>query len=272
MKGYLLRDLKRNTELLILAEFLRNLSVRRKEMAERLGVTEQAISQYVTYLEKERLITSNHGRSKPTRKGIQLLQERLFGLREEIENILRNVQVIDTCLAMATAPIKANDPVGLVMRDGKLVAIPNTTSSSMGIARADANRDEEVLVGNLEGVVELELGELHLLQLPFETAGGSKSINLERAINTIREFSYNEIAVGDLIGEVIARKLKLKPDIVYAPIQASLSALSKGLNVLFLGTVDSVREMVSAVESLESETGYKISHRTIDVPLKQRKN
>jgi len=265
MKGYLLRDLKRNTELLILAEFLRNQSVKRKDIADRLGVTEQAVSQYVANLVDESLLTSGQDNPKPTKKGVQLLQERFFQLNDEIKGILRQIQVIDTCVAIASAPIKTKERVGLVMKTGRLVAIPGKGSESMGTARSDAKAGEEVLIGNLEGVVEMELGSLLLLQLPSEGSGGSRSIDVSLASRTVKSSSDGEIAVGDIIGEVVANRLRLKPTLVHAPVEAGLNALSKGVDVLFLGAHESIEEMVRAVERLKDQTGYSIHYRIVDV-------
>jgi putative transcriptional regulator len=268
MTEYLLRDLKRNTELLILAEYLRNPSVKRKEIAERLGVTEQAVSQYISDLEKESLLTVSKGRTKPSRKGIQLLQERFFQLNEEIKGILRQIQVIDTCVAVAAAPIKDRERVGLIMRRGRLEAVPKTESASMGVARSDAKKGEEVLVGSLEGVVELELGGLLVLQLPSETSGGSRNIDSALALKAMKGLNAEEVAVGDVIGEVVADHLGIRPTLVHAPVQATMNALSKGVDVLFLGTYESAEEMLRAVERLKNQTGYSITHRVIDVGKK----
>jgi len=268
MKGYLLRDLKRNTELLILAEFLKNSSVKRRDIAERLGVTEQAVSQYISTLVEESLLSTSQEHPKPTKKGVQLLQERFFQLNEEIKGMLRQIQVIDTCIAIAAAPIEGGERVGLVMRKGRLEAVPRMESASMGVARSDAKKGEEVLVGGLEGMVDLELGELLMLQLPSEVSGGSRNVNLPLASKTLKGVGIGEVAVGDLVGEVVACRLGLSPTLVHAPVQSTMNALSKGVNVVFLGTHESTEEMILAIERLKNQTGYSISHRIVDVGKK----
>jgi len=265
MEKCLLRDLKGNTEMLILSEFLRNPSVKRKDIAERLNVTEQAISQYISDLDREGLLSLAHSLPKPTRKGIQLLQERFSRLNEEIREILRQIRVIDICVALADQAIKTGDEVGLVMRNGRLVAIPGKHADSSGIARGDAKKGEEVLVGDLSGVVELNLGELIVLQVPSEISGGSRRIDVAAVQKTIRDFKADEIAVGDLVSDISAKKIGLQPTLSHAPIQASINALSKGLNVLFIGTHESADEILSSVEELRKKTGYAIRFRLIDI-------
>ncbi|MEM2839036.1 MAG: winged helix-turn-helix transcriptional regulator [Thermoplasmata archaeon] len=264
---YLLRDLKTNTELLILAEYLKNPSVKRKDIAERLGVTEQAVSQYVSRLESRGYLSISHKSPRLTRKGVQMLQERFSRLNDEIREILRQVRIIETCVALAGAPINAGQKVGLIMKNGRLVAFPGRRSSSTGIAKVSAEKGEELLVGNLSGVVELNLGNLLALQIPSEISGGSRKIDRDIAINAIKGIRFDEIAAGDLAGEVAALRLSLKPTIVYAPIQASMSALSKGLNVLFIGTRESVDEIVGSAEDLRKKTGYSIRVRVVDIGI-----
>lgn len=266
---YLLRDLKRNTELLILAEFMHNPSTRRRDIAERLGITEQAISQYISELEDEGLLTTSQRHPKPTKRGMQLLQERFVRLNEEIESILRRIQIIDTCIAIAGEDIRAKSRVGLIMKDGRLVAITNTDTSSIGTARNSAIRGEDILIGNLSGVVDLELGEILALEIPPETAGGSRSVDFTLARKAITGFAYDEIAVGDLIGEVVAEKLDLKPTIVHSPATSCVNALSKGLNVIYLGTRESVVDVIRNIDQLRDTTGFAISYRRMSVGLKR---
>lgn len=270
MTGYLLRDMKRNTELLILAEFLKNPSVKRREIAEKLGITEQAISQYIADLERESLLATAQGNPKPTRKGVQLLQERFVQLNEEIKAILRQIQVIDTCVALAGAPIRAKERVALVMRGGRLVAIPSKKSASVGIARSDAEKGEEVQIGNLEGVVDLKLGELLAFQIPTVSSGGSRNVDYGLASRAMKAFRFDEVAVGDVIAEVIAKRLRLAPTMLHAPVQSTVTALSKGLNVLFIGTHESIEGTIEAIERLKHQTGYSISYRLADIGKKAK--
>jgi len=267
MKTYLLRDLKKNTELVILSELLRNPSIRRKDLADRLGVTEQAVSQYFSSLEEQRLITSSgRGNLKPTVKGRQMLQEGLYGLRDEIDGILREIELIDTCLAIADAPIKARDEVGLVMKGGKLYAVPGMPAASKGIARNDAVEGSELLVSNLEGVVELELGRLLALQLPSESSGGSKVADIEHGKSLVRDFRYDLSVAGDLIGEIVAHRIGLYDKlVVHAPVESAISALSKGLNVIYLGTRESISGIATAVDRLNAESGYEFDYKIVNV-------
>jgi hypothetical protein len=46
---------------------------------------------------------------------------------------------------------------------------------------------------------------------------------------------------------------------IHAPIDSSMSALSKGVDVVFSGTRESVDRLLEAVGNLKKESGYGIS-------------
>jgi len=141
-----LRDLRRNTELLILVEIIQSPSARMKEIADKLDVTVQAVSQYLAAMRKEGLVREQKGRIRPTRKGMQLLQEHFTALKQEVDAALRRISVIDTCVAIAGGAIDQAQSVGLVMEDGMLMAYPGRKESSMGVAKEVASEGDDVLV------------------------------------------------------------------------------------------------------------------------------
>ncbi|MGD9962721.1 MAG: hypothetical protein AB7S97_02315 [Thermoplasmata archaeon] len=49
---------------------------------------------------------------------------------------------------------------------------------------------------------------------------------------------------------------------MHAPVESAMSALSKGVDVVYCGTRESADMMVDAVTKLKSETGYDIKWRT----------
>src|SRR4030042_129896 len=115
MKEQKLRDLKRNTQLLILIELLQSPSVRLKDIADKLGITVQAVSQYVSEMKKEGLLGDKGDNIRPTRKGMQITQEHFTGLKNQVDTILRRVSVIDRCVAIAGKKVEIGKAVSLVM-------------------------------------------------------------------------------------------------------------------------------------------------------------
>lgn len=262
VKEIALRDLKRNTEMLILVEMLRSPSVRLKDVGDRLGVTVQAVSQYTNIMRKEGLLREQKGMLRPTKKGMQILQEHFSRVKKDVDEILRDIAVVDRCVAVAGSRLHKGARVGLVMEDGMMMAFGEVESSSTGVALEDAEEGDDVLVGRLEGIMDMDLGSLLLLEAPSELDGGSKAANIEQARQRIEDFSPGMIAAGDTVGAALLMKASGEMLTLHAPVESAMSALSKGVDVVYCGTRESTEQMIDAVAKLKAETGYDIKWRT----------
>ncbi len=258
MKEQKLRDLRRNTELLILVEILQVPSARLKEIARKLDVTVQAVSQYVSDMKTAGLVREWGGSLRPTRKGMQLLQEHFTTLKDEVDGILKRISVIDRCVAIAGKKISKGDKVGLVMEDGMLMAYPRQKSNSTGEALEPADDGDDVLIGKLEGIVDLELGRLLVVEAPSELEGGSKAADIERAKQRVEDFSPGLLVAGDTTGAALLMKISGEFFTMHAPVESAMSALSKGVDVVFCGMRESVDRMVDSITELKRSTGYDI--------------
>jgi len=258
MNGRGLRDLKMNTELLILVEIVESPSHKLKDIAGRLGITVQAVSQYISAMRKEGLISENRGKLRPTRDGMRLLQEHFSKLKDDVDSVLRRIRVIDSCVAIAGKRIAKGDRVGLIMEDGTLMAMPNQKSSSTGRATEDADEGDDLLVDGLEGIVDMELGKLLVIEAPSETKGGSKTADIAGVRQRLDSMSAGLIAAGDVVGAALLSKATEELVAVHAPIESSMSALSKGVDVVYCGTRESIDQMLDAVATLGKDTGYEI--------------
>jgi len=257
-----LRDLKRNTELLILVELVRSPSTRLKEIGDKIGVTVQAVSQYINAMRKEGLVRESRGALRPTKKGMQLLQEHFASIKQEVDGILRGISVVDRCVAIAGDKIGKGRRVGLVMEDGMMMAFEGAESSSTGLALEDAEEGDDVLIGGLEGILDFELGKLLVLEAPSEMDGGSKAANVEMARQRIDDFSPGLLAAGDTVGAALLMKASGEMLTLHAPVESSMSALSRGVDVVYCGTKESTELIIAAVSRLKAETGYDIRWRT----------
>lgn len=262
MKEQRLRNLKRNTELLILVELLQSPSLRLKDIAGRLHITVQAVSQYIAEMKKADLLREQKGNLKPTRKGMQITQEHFTGLKDQVDSILRRISAIDTCVAIAGSQVKKGQPVGLVMEEGMLMAYPDQKASSTGKALESAEKGDDILVGRLKGIVDLELGKLLLIEAPSELDGGSKAANMNSVREEIGKFSPGLLVAGDAVGAALLMKTVGRPFTIHAPAESSMSALCKGVEVAFFGTRNSTDKLLQAVIELKKSSGYEIKWRT----------
>jgi len=262
MNGKQLRSLKRNTELLMLVEVLEAPTARRKDIAHKLEITVQAVSQYISAMKKEGILDEQRGILRPTRRGMQLLQEHFTDLKTEVDSILRRIRVIDRCVAIASKKIVKGQKVGLIMEDGMLMAFPNQRSSSKGEALENADEGDDVLVGRLEGIVDLALGELLIIEAPSEMDGGSKAANADRVRGKLEDFSPGLLVAGDAIGAALLMKASGEFFTIHAPVESAMSALSKGVDVAYSGTRDSVDLLLESVAELKRSSGYEIKWKT----------
>ena len=262
MKDQKLRDLKRNTELLIMIEILQAPSVRLKDIADKLDITVQAVSQYVSEMKKEGLVADKGADLRPTRKGMQITQEHFTGLKDQVDSILRRVSVIDRCIAIAGKTLEKGKAVGLVMEDGMLMAYPESKAASTGQALESAAEGDDVLVGQLEGIVDMDLGELLIVEAPAPLDGGSKSASIDRTRGKVESFSPGLLVAGDTTGSALLMKTSGEFFTIHAPIESAMSALSKGVDVVFCGTRESVDRMLEAVSTLKKESGYEIKWKS----------
>jgi predicted transcriptional regulator len=240
-------------------------SARLKDIAGRLGITVQAVSQYVGAMRKEGLVRESKSGIRPTRKGMQRLQEHFSRLKKEVDGVVQKLSLIDKCVAIAGRDIAGGTPVALVMEDGMLMAYPNQDASSTGVALEPAVDGDDVLVGDLEGIVDMELGRLLLVEAPSEFDGGSKSADIIRARQSVDGFGPGLIVAGDLVGCALLSKTTPEFFMIHAPVESALSALSKGVDVVFCGTRDSVENMIEAVTTLKLQSGYEVEWRSVRV-------
>ncbi len=262
MKEQRLRDLKKNTELLILIELIRSPSTRLKDIAEDLDITVQAVSQYIAEMKKEELLKEQDGKLRPTRRGMQIALEHFIGLKDQIDSILKEINAIDRCAAIAGEKIEEGDSVGLVMENGMLMAYPQKEASSVGMALESAEKGDDILVGQLEGIVDMELGSLLVIEAASELEGGSKKANIAQIKAKLNKSSAGLLVAGDAVGASILMKIG-RPFIIHAPIESTMSALCKGVDVIFCGARDSTVKLLQAVIELKKSWGYEVKWKTL---------
>jgi len=143
------------TELLVLYECATLEPSQLRPIAERLGVTVQAVSHASRALRARGLIAIEDGRYRPTVEGVAWLHEGLARLAENVSERLDRLNIVRSTRALALAPIPAGAPVSLQLIDGLLSASPSAGGASRGIARRAAAKGSLVEVEKLQGIVPL---------------------------------------------------------------------------------------------------------------------
>jgi putative transcriptional regulator len=236
--------------------------LKQKDLAESLGITIQAVSENIKTLIEEGYITSKDGRSpyKITQQGIDKVKKDAISLRKYSDDVLETMNNYKTVWpAIASEDLKENDKVGLYMEEGVLYA-GHKKQSATGIVLKDSKKGHDVALGSLNGLIDLEIGEVTVITLPTIKDGGSDATDLDLVKKTYeREKSPNlKIAAVGTIAHAVANILDMKIDIEYAPPHATANAARKGLNILALSVGDMTK---SFIRELDEE---KIKYNIVD--------
>jgi len=264
-----LREKATVTKLLILREFHCAPRSTLRPIAEALDVTVQAVSNYVRDLAREGLLELSGDRYVLTPAGIAFLQQGFQDLRREVDEALHDVNIIRVASALAGAPIRGGDPVGLFMEDGDLVARPRAASGSRGRALADASPGEEVAVTDLDGVVDLKPGTIWMLKVPSAHEGGSRAVDvaaLPRFLEA-RGVRFDRVGAYGTSAKLLARRANLPLHLEFTAARAAHTAAAVGLDVLLLVTRDLLPEALRDVDGANEATLSPVRYELLEPPL-----
>src|SRR5690606_23041318 len=120
-------------------------AIRQQEIAEKLGVTPQAVSEYIRELVDEGLVTAHgRGRYEVTKSGIEWVLRHAEALESYARHVNRDIiQQVAVWTAIAREEIRKGDRVGVFMQDGWLYAAKEERSAT-GIATMDAQPGEDL--------------------------------------------------------------------------------------------------------------------------------
>ena len=260
--GASLRDKAENTRLLILA-FLHQGSTTLSEVANRLEVTVQAVSLHTKHMVNENLLRMQDSTPRLTAKGLQHLHEGLRRLRDTVNLLSVDLNVIHATSAIAETDIAAGELVRLWMQDGDLAARPGTGEST-GKASHDAKAGDEVVVTELHGIVDLAPGSVTVMAIPGPEEGGLSRID-DQALDAIlaKLGRFDRIAALGTGARIAARR-RGQLDIEFASDVAAWNAAERGLHVLLWATRERLPEVVHTFA--EGRTRRQIATKILEAP------
>ncbi|MEN4005927.1 MAG: winged helix-turn-helix transcriptional regulator [Methanobacteriaceae archaeon] len=240
------------TRFQILAEIAKTRPhLRQKDIAEKLGISIQAISENIKSLTDDGFveIRGDTVRYHITKRGIEKLKKEAVNLRkyaDEVSEIMNTYKSVWP--AIAKEELVKGEKVWLIMENGVLYAIKHETPASAEVIQ-NAKKGEDVALTNLKGTIELKTGDVTIIRLPTANKGGSRVSDLDK-INEIYKRGFDRVGVMGTISRVVADKLTISPDFEFAIPHATVAASKKGLNVL----VFAVGKMTNSITSkLEKE-------------------
>jgi putative transcriptional regulator len=247
------------TRFQILAEIAKQQPhLRQKDIAEKLGITIQAVSENIKSLTDEGFVEIREGtaRYNITKRGIEKLKKEAVNLRKYADEVVETMNTYKSIWpAIAKEELKSGENVGLKMENGTLYATKEKTSASAEVLN-DSLKGEDVALTNLNGTIELKSGTVTIIKLPTINQGGSRASDMEK-IHKIYEKGFDKVGIMGTISRAVTDKMEISPDFEFATPHATVAAAKRGLNVL----VFAVGKMTKSITKKLEEEGI---HYTVE--------
>ena len=240
-------DNKRSaTKFRVLVEIAdRQPAVNQGEIADAVGVTSQAVSEYIRELVEDGLVEKEaRSRYRVTKEGVDWLFQQASDVRRFAEHVTEDVLgSMQEDAAIATEPIEAGDTVSLSIREGLLHAEPGEKGPATGVATTDATASDVVGVTGFSGIIDLEPGGVTVFQVP-----PIRSAKPERTAALTTACERAELIAAAGVEAVVAlRESGIEPDVTFAAGEVAADAASRGLDVVVVTTTDLAGRVTDAL-------------------------
>jgi putative transcriptional regulator len=220
--------------------------VKQSQIADSLGITPQAVSEYIKSLAAESMIRSGgRGQYTVTPLGVEAIIEGAKELKEYSEYVLNHVVgQVAVWAAIAREPVAKGDTVFLTMEEGILYA-GQAGDGASGVAINDAREGEDVGVSGLAGLIPLRPADITVVKIPSIASGGSHAADLTAL----------RASVGGIVGvagtEALAalRRADLEPDALFGAADALIEAAIKGVAGTLVVSDDLAPQTVQRIEA-----------------------
>jgi putative transcriptional regulator len=228
--------------------------IQQREIARKLEITPQAVSDYIAQLIKEKMLTAL-GRSsyKVTNEGVDWLIKALRELSGYNLFIQRAVNNISVCAAIAEDDLEKGRKVAIKMKDGRLFALAGSDSGATGITTSGARAGEDVGIANISGIVPLDVGIVTIVKIPSVERGGSRRVNY----TTVKKHAAASQPVASLGLEAAVVLGKLGVEFYqYGAASVAIEAARSGLNPLVVCVENETSELITRLE--EGKIRYQL--------------
>ena len=240
-------DNKRSaTKFRVLVEIAeRQPAVNQGEIADAVGVTSQAVSEYIRELVDNGFVEKEaRSRYRVTKRGVDWLIRQASDVRRFADHVTEDVLgSMQEDAAFATADIEAGETVSLSIQEGLLHAAPGDDGPATGIATTDADAGVVVGVTGFAGVIDLEPGTVTVFQVsPIRSAEPGESTALASATaaaDVVVAAGVEAVAVLEASG--------VDPDVTFAAGEVAADAAGRGLDVVVVATTDLAGRVTDAL-------------------------
>jgi putative transcriptional regulator len=230
----ILRSKREVTRFQILVEIAEHQpAIRQQEIAEKLGVTPQAVSEYIRELVDDGMVAA-HGRGRygVTREGIEWVLNHAEALESYARHIRKDIiQQVSTWTALAAEDLREGDPVGVYMKDGWLYAAKEPRSA-MGTVIRDSRKGEDVGVARLSGIIDHTEGTVHVCKVPRIQRGGSRTVRPDLLREVIGKGGV--VAAVGLEAYIALKEAGRIPDMFFGSREGVIEAAFHGIDCVIL--------------------------------------
>ncbi len=232
---------KETIRFLILAELMVNPECNQRDIARKLNLTPQAISEHFKEMVAEGLINVIHkGYYEVTRKGEEWMSRNLIDLHLFSEELLKKVYS-RTVVAIAKGEIKEGETVRYWFGDGYIFA--EKSSDGNGVALTSAKDSEDVLIKPTGSFEPPEKGEIIIVKVPDVAAGGSRKVDLEAFRELVKSRPTSIVVAIGIEALVTCRKIRVEP-IFFGAKEVCIEAAHQGSGVIVACTESRINDLL----------------------------
>ncbi len=231
-------------------------NIHQRSIAAKLGVSPQAVSDYIQQLTSAELIDAiDRSSYRVSVKGVNWMLKMLREVNDYISEAARAVTNITVCAAIAESDLDKGQAVGLKMKNGFLFATDKLEGGARGTAVTGAKQGEDIGISNVEGLVELTRGRITILEVPVVQEGGSRQADLKQFK---AQLTKNQQAGAIGIEALVAlRRAGVEPHYLFGVAEAAIEEAHCGLSFLIVCTADVTSGLIKKLQ--ENDLDYEIT-------------
>ncbi|ELZ91744.1 regulatory protein Crp [Haloferax mucosum ATCC BAA-1512] len=243
-----LEDKRTATRFRILAEIAdRQPAVSQGEIAVSVGVTSQAVSEYIRDLVEDGLVEKEaRSRYRVTKEGVDWLFQEARSLQRFAEHVTGDVlESVNEDAAIATEAVSSGETVTLSLRDGLLHVTPGDDGPAIGVSTVEAEAGDDTSVTGFEGVIEMDPGSVHVLQVPPSRLGGGSDVDAEALAEACADADI--ITASGVEAVVACRRADVDLLTWFAPGEVAADAAARGLEAVVVASTDAAGRVIDAL-------------------------
>jgi putative transcriptional regulator len=224
--------------------------IRQQEIADKIGVTAQAISEYMRELVDEGMVSaSSRSNYEVTKKGIEWVLANAESLETYARHIRRDIiQQVSVWTAIAAGNLKAGDEVGVYMKNGFLYAAKKPAAAT-GSVLTDAQTGADVGITDLSGIIDHHEGTIHICKVPRIQNGGSRKVHKDRLREIVSPAGM--VAAVGLEAYVALKSAGRKPDLFFGAREGVIEAAFHGIDCAIVIVDEEFTDFLKRLESKE---------------------